>query len=393
MKNEKLMTIDELKTTLLADEGLKSNPPDVARVIDLLRLHTVANGLINPQSDSETFWNQLLKTWMAVIYELAKRNLHRPAITVVSAFYDRLNELQAIDNKRYHKGAPAMYFGRLYNALGEFQPAAWFFVMTIIEDVISKKTDIQDTLAAKDLRNSFGWNEADIKTIAEGVLELKQPELRHPEIVAVDLLRKGKLNFPPTAKSESEIPINRTLLNQLICDLSNGQSTDEKKKSLEFLASYLAITLPSVKIKANVKTFEQGITFEHEIDLVVIQHTKQPTYLLEALGRHFLIECKNLKDKDGVSVSDLNHFLAKIRFHGCKCGVIFSRNGLTGGKEKDTGLKYARLTQLRWYHQDGCIVIVINEAQLREMVTGSISFAELLLQGYESVKFSIPEGA
>jgi hypothetical protein len=388
------MTIDELKTTLLADEGLKSNPPDVARVIDLLRLHTVANGTINPQSDGQTFWNQLSNTWMVVIYELAKRNLYRPAITVVSACYDRLNELQALDNKRYHKGAPAMYFGRLYHALGEFQPAAWFFVMTIVEDVLSKKIDIQDTLAAKDLRNSFGWNEANIKAIAETALELntQQPELRHPEIVAVDLLRKGKLNFPPPAKNESEIPINRTLLNQLICDLSNGQSTDEKKKSLEFLASYLAVTLPSVKIKANVKAFEQGNTFEHEIDLVVIQQG-QPTYLLEALGRHFLIECKNLKDKDGVGVPDLNHFLAKIRFHGCKCGVIFSRNGLSGDKGKEAGLKYARLTQLRWYHQDGCIVIVINEAQLREMVTSSISFAELLLQGYESVKFSIPEDA
>jgi len=108
------------------------------------------------------------------------------------------------------------------------------------------------------------------------------------------------------------------------------------------------------------------------------------------LGRHFLIECKNLKDN--VGVQDLNHFLAKMRFHGCKCGVIFSRNGLTGDKEKETGLKYARLTQLRWYHQDGCIVVVITEAELREMAVNSLSFAELLLRGYESVKFSVPEG-
>jgi hypothetical protein len=387
------MTIDGLKQTLLADEGLKSNPPDVAQVIDLLQLHTIANGLINPQSDPQTFWNQLSNSWMEVIRELVKRNLRQPATTVVSACYDRLNELQAVDNKRYHKGAPAHQFGLCYLALGEFQPAAWFFVMAFVEDVLSAKRVIQETLATKALRNSFGWSKANFQAIAETALELNehQPELsRYPEIVAVDLLRKEKLNFPPTAKNESEIPINRTLLDQLIRALSNGQSADDKKKSLEFLASYLAITLPAVKIKANVKTFEQGITFEHEIDLVVIQHTRQPTYLLEALGRHFLIECKNLKDN--VGVQDLNHFLAKMRFHGCKCGVIFSRNGLTGDKEKETGLKYARLTQLRWYHQDGCIVVVITEAELREMAVNSLSFAELLLRGYESVKFSVPEG-
>ena len=61
------MTIGELEKSLLTDAGLNLDPPDVAGVIDLLRLHTVAGGLINPPSDSQAFWDQLLKTWMAVI--------------------------------------------------------------------------------------------------------------------------------------------------------------------------------------------------------------------------------------------------------------------------------------------------------------------------------------
>lgn len=163
-------------------------------------------------------------------------------------------------------------------------------------------------------------------------------------------------------------------------------SNDEKKKSLEFLASYLATTLPGVRIKSNVKAFELGATFEHEIDLVVIQQGQVPTYLLEALGRHFLIECKNW-DKP-VGAQELNHFVAKMRFHRCNCGVIFSMEGLTGDHGRNEGLSYARVTQLRWYQQDSCFVIVITKKDLGDMVDGTRTFSEVLLRGYESVRFS-----
>ena len=104
------------------------------------------------------------------------------------------------------------------------------------------------------------------------------------------------------------------------------------------------------------------------------------------LGRHFLIECKNWNTC--VGVRDLNHFVAKMRFHRCNCGVIFSKDGLSGAADKTTGLRYARVTQLRWYQQDACVVIVITKHHLEELSSGSRNFAEVLLHGYESVRFS-----
>ena len=186
------------------------------------------------------------------------------------------------------------------------------------------------------------------------------------------------------AALSGDIQINRAFLKQLIADLDEAQ---DKGKALEFLASYLAIMLPGAAIEPNVKTFEQGITFEHEIDIVVTQYGALSTYLLEALGRHFLVECKNWNRP--VGVRELNHFVAKMRFHRCKCGVIFSKKGLTGDQSiASGGPQFARLTQLRWYHQDDCTVIVVDEQHLSQIADGSITFEQVLLSGYESVKFS-----
>jgi hypothetical protein len=205
-----------------------------------------------------------------------------------------------------------------------------------------------------------------------------------PESTLVQLARNQKLKIP-LPRGGTDIPINRPFLNQLIEKLPLGDDK-QKKESLEFLASYLAVTLPGVRINANVKANAQGATFEHEIDLVVTQYGSTPTYLLEALGRHFLIECKNWDSR--VGVRDLNHFVAKMRFHRCTCGVIFSREGLSGDADQATGLRYARVTQLRWYQQDDCVVIVITKENLDELVAVGGSFSEVLLRGYESVRFS-----
>jgi len=64
-----------------------------------------------------------------------------------------------------------------------------------------------------------------------------------------------------------------------------------------------------------------------------------------------------------------------------------------GDRVPGRGLLYARLTQLRWYAQDNCVVIVITEPHLKRLLKGAdLSFGRLLLQGYESVRFGLPDG-
>lgn len=380
------MNPDAPKTTAalakeLVDE-LRRNPLDVQALIDKLRKHTASGELIGPETEHE---HTAFETWMVIVRLLWENRLFQQATDVVSAWYDRINQLQEQDHRRYHKGAPAHQLGNCYLALGMLAHAAWFFTLAIIEDVVLERDVVTNpTPATKTLQLRFNWSDERIRSLAAKAkkVQREQPNLcRYPEIVAVHLAREQNLRLP-TATGVRNIPINRPFLKLLVEGLENGGS-DEKKKALEFLASYLALTLPNVRILPNARTLD------YEMDLIVIQHGSEPTYLVEALGRSFLVECKNLERT--VGVEQLNHFVAKMRFNRCHCGVIFSREGLSGDKQKQPGLLNARVTQLRWYHQDGCVIIVLAVPHLSELVDGSISFSDLLLRGYESIRFSLPE--
>jgi hypothetical protein len=318
-----------------------------------------------------------------------KNRLWHEAAEVTTAWYDCLNELQVKNSSRYHKGGAVHNAGVSFLMLGDHARGVWFHACAFVEDIMNlgDSSTIPQTPATRNLHVHFNWSPADFEVFAATARAVRNEGGQlwwFPETTLVRLARDGKLRIP-LPKGGDGIAINRPFLRKLIEKLPVG-SNDERKKSLEFLASYLTVTLPGVRIKTNVKAFEQGATFEHEIDLVAIQYGPVPTYLLDALGRHFLIECKNWDNP--VGVRDLNHFVAKMRFHRCNCGVIFSTEGLSGDIGRNTGLSYARVTQLRWYQQDSCVVIVITKQNLDELASGTHNFSEVLLHGYESVRFS-----
>jgi hypothetical protein len=363
-------------------QELQKNPISVASTIERLRQNTDEGLLIDPTNEQLCF-----ETWLNVFGFLLQSKLPNQAAEVVMAWYDRLNELQAKHGHKYHKGGAAHNAGVCFFSLGESTKGVWFFTCAYVEDVYNSPNNlIPETLAGQHLRVHFNFAQSDFETIAAAARELKAlgNSLWHfPEATLVQLARNRKLRIP-LQRGASNVPVNRPFLRLLISMLPDGDD-NLKKKSLEFLASYLAATLPGVRISPNVKAHPQGATFEHEIDLVVIQYGSTPTYLLEALGRHFLIECKNW-DKP-VGVRDLNHFVAKMRFSRCKCGIIFSREGLSGDAVPQ-GLGFARITQLRWYQQDDCVVIVITKDDLDELAAHGGGFSETLLSAYESVRFS-----
>jgi hypothetical protein len=242
--------------------------------------------------------------------------------------------------------------------LGDYTRSAWLYACAFVEDVMNlgaQSIGIPQTPATKNLHVHFGWTEAEfISLAATARTVLKEPgdSWWFPEATLVRHAREGKLRTA-SPQGGNDIQINVPLLGKLIGKLPNGTKA-EKKVALEFLASYVLLTLSGVRIMANIKAFEQAATFEHEIDVVAIQYGSVPTYLLEAFGRQFLVECKNW-DRP-VGVGELNHFVAKMRFHRCNCGVIFSSEGLTGHGTRQNGLSYARITQLRWYQHLGILV-------------------------------------
>lgn len=371
-------TVDELKKDLLND--LRSNPEDMVPLIEKLRSHTVLRGLIKPDDEPAQF-----ATWLAMFSELWNANRIFQATEIAFAWYQRICDLQEVDRRRYHKGGVTHLLGNSYFNRQLFSHAVWFYTAAFVEDAISEQSpELNPTPGTRTLRVRFNWSDRHFREIAKMVKQalMEQPHLcGYPETVIVNLARSQKL-FLPLAHANECIPINRAFLKRLIAELE-GKSADEKKKSLEFLASYLAVTLPSVKIVPNARTLD------YEMDLIVIQQASTPTYLLEALGRSFIVECKNLQKT--VGVEQLNHFVAKMRFNRCQCGVIFSPEGISSDNQPGQSLRNARLTQLRWYQQDERIIIVVALSHLKEMVEGPLSFADLLLRGYESVRFSVSE--
>lgn len=336
--------------------------------------------MIEPSDDS-----QQSKAWGLIVQTLSGSGLLYPAAEVATAWYHHMCQLQAENHERYHKGTSAYFCGSTSLTLGEYARANWFFTMAFIEDVLSiSGEDIPGMPATQSLRVHSMRSDAELGIIAETARSLKVDNglWQYPESVAVETARDGRV-APRPLRGTAEIPINSPFLRLLLDQLSQGDA-DAKKKSLEFLASYLSITLPGVRLTPNARTFE------HEMDLVVVQHAPASSYLLEALGRSFLVECKNWEKP--VGVGELDHFVAKMRFHRCTCGVMFSREGLSGDKVPGKGLSYARLTQLRWWQQDACVIIVLTEAHLNTLSDSGQTFGSLLLRGYESVKFSINEG-
>lgn len=369
-------------------ELLKANPTDVTEIVDILHEKTAEGELIDP-ADAEG----VLRAWGPMINALSNANLRYQTRSVALALYDRLCELQKETGHRYHKGGASHVVALSHLALGEPHCALWYFTIAFLEDAISQydaaKKDRAEVVpfpeapATRALRINFNVSNAFFEKAA---LAARKPDdgtglWRYPEFIIVDLARSGEYpiaNTPGTL----DIPANRHFLGELESRLDQG-TNKERGKSLEFLASYLALTLPGVRITPN------AITPEHELDLVVVQHTRQASYLLDALGGTFLVECKNWDRSIGVE--QLNHFVAKVRFHRCSSGILLAREGISGGGVTRRGLAYAELTRLRWYQQDNCAILVVSRDNIKQMLETGLSFRDLLIKKYEELKFTLTD--
>ena len=368
---------------------LKDNPTDVTDLVDTLREKTAEGEVADPCKERWVF-----DAWAPVINGLSKANLRYQARAVAFAFYDWLCELQRGNEKRYHKGGASHFVALTHLALGEAHCALWYFTIAFLEDALSqylaaKKAQAEvdpfpEAPATRALRINFNVSNAFFEKAALTARgSADETDLwQYPESIAVELARSGSYPILSTPGTR-DIPVNRHLLGELEGRLDQGTSA-EKGKTLEFLASYLVLTLPGVRIIPN------AITPEHELDLVVVQHTQQASYLLDALGGTFLVECKNW-DERVVGVEQLNHFVAKVRFHRCSCGVLVAREGISGGGVTRKGLAYAELTRLRWYQQDNCAILVVSRDDIKRMLKTGLSFRDLLISKYEALKFTLTD--
>ena len=163
----------------------------------------------------------------------------------------------------------------------------------------------------------------------------------------------------------------------LVDAVGAATSNDEKKKTLEHLAAILLGSCASLKVKfANLRTKSS------EIDLVCECLDCDRRTPMHALGRYFLVECKNWKKP--ASAAALRDFIGKLQKTRCALGIVFSREGVTG---EASGADAVR--EVRWaYDREHVLVLVVSLQDLRG-IESSDMFIQMLDDKLDALRFDL----
>lgn len=357
----------------------------IGEVITELIQNTGPNGLINPANQ-----DSISLSWCSVAHSFVQAGVPYQAIAVYQQGLRQVFFHQRQSGNRYHKGTILHNAGAAYLASSDRHTALWFYRLAFIEDVLSRQSvdePIPEAPAAGMLRLFYGipdsvlnsWLE---KTGCEATWNPVDTEQRlklfYPEMSVIEIACEGLIG-PTQRDAKYDIPINPILLEDLDQPLDSDDN-NIRGHNLERLTAYLCLTLPGVVIRERLKTAQD------EIDLIVIQRDSAPSYFVESLGRTFLVECKNTtKPVGGV---DINHFAAKIRLHGCKTGLLVATNSISGTRTPGKGLSDGQLILQGWFHQDNIAICVIDREDIRGLITGGNSFADLVLEKFDELRFA-----
>jgi len=356
----------------------------ISEVITELINNTGPDRLINPADQTA-----MSLSWCSVAHSFVKARVPYQAIAVYQHGLNQVFYHQRNSGGRCHKGTILHNTGVAYLAAGDLHTALWFYRLAFLEDVLSRPSDdapIPELPAAGMLRLFYGirdpvltkWMEM---TGCEKSLNPSDPEQRlklfYPEMSVVEFACEGFIG-PAKREAKYDIPINPILLEDLDHSLDLGDK-NVRGRNLERLTAYLCLTLPGVVIRERLRTYQD------EIDLIVIQRDSASSYFVESLGRTVLVECKNTKEP--VGGIDINHLAAKIRLHGCKTGLLVATNSVSGTRTPGKGLNDGQLILQGWFHQDNISICVIDRNDIRALIAGGSSFAELILLKFDELRF------
>jgi len=356
-------------TTLLRQQTWGS----IDEAIRILTEETRLDGTLDPfRNPDGLLWNDLALT-------LKANGLLSEALTVFHAFLDRCYELQEEHSRRIHKGTPLQYLGLTYQALGQSEQARKYHILAFIEDVINARENPPNTIVCSPasivLRRTYRMRETELQSIQDYVLGRPLIEiLLYPEDLLLNWMAENERNEQILIARSKEERLYKTNLFHLR-RLINLASTDVSGEAMEFLAYYLFSCVDGFE-----PVPRRGTSAFH-FDLVVRNLTCDHP-LVAGLGEYIGVECKNLNKT--VSAQQINHFIQKLRLHNMKCGVIFTKNGISGVKFR--GLVFGRLIQAKTWNRDGIVVFDLTSADLAGLGNGD-NLVSLLLKKYEAIRF------
>lgn len=144
----------------------------------------------------------------------------------------------------------------------------------------------------------------------------------------------------------------------------------------EKLAAFLFNSLSGTTVRAMNVT---GDT--QEIDVVAENLVSSKGGLFGQHGRYIIVECKNWSES--VGAKELRDFKSKLNSTHSDFGVIFAKNGVSGG---DTG-KFAYREIHDIFQREEIVIVVVNGADLPQIGVEGESFYDILDEKAFQVQF------
>ena len=304
------------------------------------------------------------------------------ARAIYESLYIQLLKYQEKTKQRIHKGMPLIWISDCHLFLGHPLHAERYFMLTLCEDALREKGIIKPGISGVPPRGVqyYGMSPFEIECYMKRVWELASPNLDkefYPERILGDL-GPDWIRASPAPSEAGLFYTNRDYLRSLIAQF--GKSGGE---ALEYIALYLMSLIPGTRVHRRKKT--------NQSDHDVVGSFEGPALDFRSdLGRYFVCECKDWATKaDFTTVAKLVRVLDSVK---SRFGVLFSRNGITGGR-KSKGIEQgkalnAEREQLKAFATYGIAVVVVTLADLHEIVKGA-NFLNMLRTRYEDVRLDL----
>ena len=169
--------------------------------------------------------------------------------------------------------------------------------------------------------------------------------------------------------------VDTQALSEAVSSVRSAQTNDEKRSSLERLATLLFDSVSFLKCK-----YLNAGTTSSEIDIVVQYDGWDRNTVFDAFGRYFLLECKNWNTP--VHAKDVRTLTDKMRKSRVKLGIILAPMGICGRRK---GGQAVREIRRAFDLHEMCTVVISAEHLVH--VTNGANFYEILEYLIERTRF------
>jgi hypothetical protein len=303
-------------------------------------------------------------------------------------WWNSLGQLQFSRNKRVYRAECAYLLSDLYNEMNEQGLALRWAMLMQADDLLGEHPQGggagRQLLMTRMGLSSFAFDE--LNRISQLCLSTAQKEgWEKPVGFAEEVLCKFAQSKAGYVIAETfsvkEFPVSQGYFNALYKQANDSNGARSKGVSLEDLALYLLMLLPGCVPHKNVLAEQRMF----ESDVLIHNLSPASTVITDLFGRHFLIECKNRKEKADSAI--IGYFLYRMKLTHTRFGIIFSKSGITGGKNHEAAHELTR----RAFHEDHLICVLISNEDLEKFGRGTeINFWWLLLEKIEALRFGKP---